>query len=171
MNKIFHFPLTSERHGGSRLSVHLNIARLADFADVVAHRVAAALAATETHAAVKHVVAAASVGLGCLLLVQQRVNEQVDRALMFALHCVGDGWGGKRGQILMKHVCINVIALVIALWIYLLYLSTYSARLILCLTFPRPCLGPSVYFQSAVNGVIVPLTVTRLLRQIDDSSK
>lgn len=83
--------LTSERHGRSRLGVHLNVARLADFADVVAHRVAAALAATEAQSAVKGVAAAASVGLGRVLLVQQGVDEEVDGALVFALHGVGDG--------------------------------------------------------------------------------
>lgn len=90
-NERFLSPLTSEGHGGSRLGVHLNVARLADLADVVAHRVAAALAAAEAHAAVEHVVAAAPVGLGRFLLVQQRVDEQVHRALVFALHCVSDG--------------------------------------------------------------------------------
>ncbi len=83
-------PLTSERHGGSCLGVHLNVARLADLADVIAHRVAAVFAAAETHAAVKHVAAGASVGLGRFLLVQQRVDEQVDRALVLTLHRVSD---------------------------------------------------------------------------------
>lgn len=85
------FPLTSEWHGGSCLGEHLNAACLADFADVVSYCVAAALAAVEAHAAIKHVAAAAPVGLGCVLLVQKRVDEQVNRALVFALHCVSDG--------------------------------------------------------------------------------
>lgn len=33
--------------------------------------------------------------------------------------------------------------------------STGAARLILCLTLVRPCLRPSVYFQGAMNGLIV----------------
>lgn len=33
--------------------------------------------------------------------------------------------------------------------------STGAARLILCLTLVRPCLRPSVYFQCAMNGLIV----------------
>ena len=82
--------LTSERHGGPCLRVHLNIACLADLADVVAHRVAAALPAAEAQAAVEHVATAAPVGLGSLLLVQQRVDEQVDGALVFTLHCISD---------------------------------------------------------------------------------
>lgn len=84
-------PLTSERHGCSRLGVHLNVAPLADFADVVAHRVAAALATTEAHSTVKRLAAAASVGLGRILLIQQGVDEEVDGALVFTLHGVGDG--------------------------------------------------------------------------------
>ena len=68
----------------------MDAARLADLADVVAHRVAAVLAAAETHAAVEHVAAATSIGLGSFLLVQQGVDEQVHRALVFTLHCVRD---------------------------------------------------------------------------------
>lgn len=83
--------LTSERHARSRLGVHLNVARLADLADAVAHRVAASLAATEAHSAVKGVAAAASVGPGRVLLVQQGVDEEVDGALVLAIHGVGDG--------------------------------------------------------------------------------
>lgn len=88
--------LTSERHAGSGLSVHLHVARFAHLADVVAHRVAAAFAAAEAHAAVEPVVAAAAVGLGRLLLVQQRVDEEVDRALVLALDRMGDGCGRNR---------------------------------------------------------------------------
>lgn len=84
-------PLTSEGHGGSGLGVHLHVASLADLADVVAHRVAAALAAAQTHASVEGVAAAAPVRLGRLLLVQQRVDEQVDRALVLTLHRIGNG--------------------------------------------------------------------------------
>lgn len=84
-------PLTSEGHGRSRLGVHLNVARLADFADVVAHRVAAAFATPEAHSAVKCLAAAASVGPGGVLLVQQGVDEEVDGALVLTLHGVGDG--------------------------------------------------------------------------------
>lgn len=86
------FSPTSEGHEGPRVGVHLGVARPPHLADVVAHRVAAALAAVETHAAVEHVAAAAAVGLGCLALVQQRVDEQVHRALVLALDGVGDGW-------------------------------------------------------------------------------
>lgn len=110
----FYFPLTSERHGGPCLHVHLNVARLEDFADVIAHRVAAALAAIKTHAPVKHVAAAASVGLGYFLLVQQRVNEQVDWALVFTLHCIGDSWRRKGGMTFKQHNThkrINVLLL------------------------------------------------------------
>lgn len=83
-------PLTSERHGGSCLGVHLNVARLADLADAVAHRVAAAFPAAQAHPAVEHVVAATSVRLGRFLLVQQGVDEQVNRTLVFTLDCVRD---------------------------------------------------------------------------------
>lgn len=86
-----HRPLTSEGHGRSRLGVHLNVARLADFADVVAHRVAAALATPEAHSAVKCLAAAAPVGPGRVLLVQHGVDEEVDGALVLALHGVVDG--------------------------------------------------------------------------------
>lgn len=83
--------LTSERHASARPGVHLRVARLADLADAVAHRVAAALAAAEARAAVEGVAAAASVGPGRVPLVQQRVDEEVDGALVLALHGVGDG--------------------------------------------------------------------------------
>lgn len=82
--------LTSERHGSPCLGVHLPVAGLADLADVVAHRVAAAFAAVQAQAAVKHVVAGTPVGLGRFLLVQEGVDEQVNRALVFTLHCVRD---------------------------------------------------------------------------------
>lgn len=78
-------PLTSERHGGSCLGVHLNAARLADLADVVAHRVAAAFPAAQAHPAVEHVVAATSVRHGRFPLVQQGVDEEVNRTLVFTL--------------------------------------------------------------------------------------
>ena len=97
--------LTSEGHGGPRLGVHLDVAGPAHLADVVAHRVAAALAAAEAHAAVEHLVAAAAVGLGRRPLVQQGVDEQVDGALVLTLHRVRDGCGeqgageGGRGRV------------------------------------------------------------------------
>ena len=95
--------LTSEGHGGPRLGVHLDVAGLADLADVVAHRVAAALAAAEAHATVEHLVAAAAVRLWRRLLVQQGVDEQVDGALVLALHGVCDGygepWGGRKERV------------------------------------------------------------------------
>lgn len=86
------FSPTSEGHEGPRVSVHLGVARPPHLADVVAHRVAAALAAVEAHATVKHVAAAAPVGLGRFVFVQQRVDEQVHGALVLALDGVGDGW-------------------------------------------------------------------------------
>lgn len=83
--------LTSERHGAPCLGVHLHASRPADLADPVAHRVAPVLAAVETHAAVEGVAAAAPVGRDGVLLVQKGVDEQMDGALVFTLHRIGDG--------------------------------------------------------------------------------
>ena len=47
--------------------------------------------AAEADAAVEHVVAAAAVSLGRLVFVEQRVDEQLDGALVLALDRVADG--------------------------------------------------------------------------------
>lgn len=76
--------LTSEWHGASCPGEHLNASCLADFADFVAHSVAAVLATLEAHAAVEHVIAPAAVRPASFFLVQQRVDVQVDGPLVLA---------------------------------------------------------------------------------------
>lgn len=141
---------TSEGHESPRVGVHLGVSRLPHLADVVAHRVAAALAAVEAHAAVEHVAAAAAVGPGRLAFVQQRVDEQVHRALVLALDGVGDGCGRsvETGQSVTgqePHWTDGHQASVL----------TGAARLILRLTPVRPRLRPSVCFRSDMNGLVV----------------
>lgn len=53
---------------------------------VVAHAAAAALVAAEADAAVEHVAGAAAVSLAHGVAVHQRIDEEVDGALMLALH-------------------------------------------------------------------------------------
>lgn len=141
---------TSEGHESPRVGVHLGVSRPPHLADVVAHRVAATLAAVEAHAAVEHLAAAAAVGLGRLAFVQQGVDEQVHRALVLALDGVCDGCGrsvGRRhsfnGQ--EPHWMDGREAAVLAA----------ATRLILSLTLVCSNLRPSVYFQSDMNGLIV----------------
>jgi len=69
-------------HHITSLEVHLGAARHADLVDVVAQLVAAVLPAAEAHALVEGLSGVAAVGHALLLGVQQRVDEQVDGALV-----------------------------------------------------------------------------------------
>lgn len=73
---------TFVRHHFTSFEVHLNAARIADLVDIVAKFVAAVLSAAETQALIKGLFGIAAVGHALLLGVQQRVDEQVDGALM-----------------------------------------------------------------------------------------
>lgn len=79
-----HFPLmfTFVRHHFTGLEVHLSAAGHADLVDVVAELVAAVLSAAEAQTLVKGLFGVATVGHALLLGVQQRVDEQVDGALV-----------------------------------------------------------------------------------------
>lgn len=79
-----HFPLmfTFVRHHFTGLEVHLSAAGHADLVDVVAELVAAVLPAAEAQTLVKGLFRVATVGHALLLGVQQRVDEQVDGALV-----------------------------------------------------------------------------------------
>ena len=72
-------------HHVTRLEVHLGTAGRADLVDVVAELVATVLSATEAQALVEGLLGVAAVGHALLLDVQQRVDEEVDGALMGTL--------------------------------------------------------------------------------------
>ena len=67
------------------LEVHLSAAGHADLVDVVAKLVAAVLPAAEAQALVEGILGVAAVGHALLLSVHQRVDEQVDGALVGTL--------------------------------------------------------------------------------------
>lgn len=73
---------TFVRHHVTSLEVHLAAAGHADLVDVVAECVAAVLPAAEAQAFVEGLLGAAAVDQALLLGVQQRVDEQVDGALV-----------------------------------------------------------------------------------------
>lgn len=72
-------------HHVTRLEIHLGTAGGADLIDVVAELVAAVLSAAEAQALVEGLFGVATVGHALLLDVQQRVNEEMDGALMGTL--------------------------------------------------------------------------------------
>lgn len=80
----FFLVFTFERHRSTSLEVHRCAAGRADFFHVVADLVAAVLPAAEAHSLVEGVFGVASEGHALLLDVQQRVDEQVDGALVGA---------------------------------------------------------------------------------------
>lgn len=71
-------------HHVTSLEVHLGAAGRADLVDVVAELVAAILPAVEAHSLVEGVLGVAAVRHALLLGVEQRVDEQVDGALVGA---------------------------------------------------------------------------------------
>lgn len=73
---------TFVRHHFTSLKVHLDAAGHADLVDVVAQLVAAVLPAAEAQTLVEGLSGVAAVGQALLLGVQQRVDEQMDRALV-----------------------------------------------------------------------------------------
>lgn len=77
---------TFVRHLRACLQVELLAAAAADLLDVVAQRVAAILATVQADAFVKDAVVPAPVGRALLVLVQQRVDEQMDGSLVSAFH-------------------------------------------------------------------------------------
>lgn len=82
------FILTFVRHPGSCFQVELLAPRRSDLLDVVAQGVAAVLPAVQADAPDESAVVAAPVGRALLVFIQQRVHEQMDGALMSALHCL-----------------------------------------------------------------------------------
>lgn len=60
----------------------------ANFLDIIAECVAAILPAVQTDALVKGAVVAAPVGHALLVFIEQRVDEEMDRALMGTFHCL-----------------------------------------------------------------------------------
>ncbi len=77
------FPVfTFVRHHFTGLEVHLGAAAHADLVDVVAELVAAVLPAAEAQTLVEGLFGVAAVGHALLLDVQQRVDKQVDGALV-----------------------------------------------------------------------------------------
>lgn len=79
--------LTFEGHHLAGLEVHLGAPGQADLVDAVAHLVATVLAAVETHSLHEGLLGAAAVGHALMLCcVHQRVDEQVDGALVGTLH-------------------------------------------------------------------------------------
>lgn len=71
-------------HHVTSLEVHLGAAGRADLVDIIAELVAAILPAVEAHPLVKGLLGVAAVCHALLLGVQQRVNKQVDGALVGA---------------------------------------------------------------------------------------
>lgn len=93
-------------HHAARLEVHLGAASRADLVDVVAQLVAAVLSAAQAHSLVEGLLGVAAVGHALVLGVDQRVDEQVDGALVGALdQLVHVCHTGRRstGEILVKH--------------------------------------------------------------------
>lgn len=88
-------------HPRARLQEELPAAAAAaaDLPDVVAQRVAAILAAVQAGALVEDAVVPAPVGHALLVLVQQRVDEQMDGALVSALDRLLEAlrWETQRG--------------------------------------------------------------------------
>lgn len=78
--------LTFEWHHFTGLEVHLGAAGGADLVDVVTKLVAAILPAVEAQSLVEGLFGAAAVCHALLLGVQQRVDKQVDGALVGAFH-------------------------------------------------------------------------------------
>lgn len=78
--------LTFIWHHLSGFHVHLAAPACANFVNCVSHLVAAVLAAAEAHALVKAVSGAAAKSHALMVLVHQRVNEEVNRALVRTLH-------------------------------------------------------------------------------------
>lgn len=73
---------TFVRHNVTGLEVHLGTAGRTDLVDVVAELVAAVLAAAQAQALVESLFGVAAVDHALLLGVHQRVDEQVDGALV-----------------------------------------------------------------------------------------
>ncbi len=78
----FFLTFTFVRHHITGLQVHLGAAGPADLVDVVAELVAAVFPAAEAQTLVEGLLGVAAIGQALLLSVQQRVDEQVDGALM-----------------------------------------------------------------------------------------
>lgn len=78
----FFLVFTFVRHHFTGLEEHLGAAGHADLVDVVAELVAAVLPAAEAQTLVEGLFGVAAVGHALLLGVQQRVDEQVDGALV-----------------------------------------------------------------------------------------
>lgn len=73
-------------HHFTCLQVHPAAPGCSDLVDVVAQLVAAVLAAAEAQALVKGFFGAAAVSQALLILIHQRVDEQMHRALMRTFH-------------------------------------------------------------------------------------
>lgn len=86
--------LTSEGGVRPRLQVHLTVAPLAHFPGVVADVVAAVFAAAEADALLEAIGARALEGKAHVVLVHQRVHEQVHGSLVLALHHLHEIWWG-----------------------------------------------------------------------------
>lgn len=108
-------------HHVTSLEVHLAAAGRADLVDVVAQLVAAVLAAAQAQALVEGVFGIAAVGHALLLGVQQRVDEQVDGALVGTfdklVHICGTQSaetmrpGSRVSEDIMHHKCLDYVGL------------------------------------------------------------
>lgn len=78
--------LTFVRHHLPGLQIHPGAPLVSHFVDVVAQGVAAVLAAAQAEPLVEGFLGVAAVCHARLLLVQQRIDEQVDGAFMGAFH-------------------------------------------------------------------------------------
>lgn len=102
---------TFVRHHVTGLEVHLGAAGHADLVDVVAERVAAVLPAAEAQAFVEGLLGVAAVDQALLLYVQQRVNEQVNGALVGTFDQLVHIYEGQRIQTLSstRQKCISCL--------------------------------------------------------------
>lgn len=92
-------PLTFVGHPRARLQIEAPAAAArAHLPDVVAQRVATVLAAVQAHALIEGAVVRAAVGGALHVLVQQGVDEEVDGALVGALHGLLKTCPGKSGR-------------------------------------------------------------------------
>lgn len=87
---------TFERHPGACLQVEPLAGATASLLDVVAQSVAAVLPAVQTDALVEAAVVAAPVGSALLVLIQQRVDEEMDRSFVSAFHRLLETYAGQR---------------------------------------------------------------------------
>lgn len=88
--------LTFVRHRFAGLEVHLGAAGRADLVDVVAQLVAAVLPAAEAQAFVEGLLGVAAEGHALLVGVEQRVDEEVDGALMGTLDQLVHIWDAQK---------------------------------------------------------------------------